>query len=71
MKVLNKVRDKINSSKLISKHTGNKYIEVGIFGYTELQIINDSVMFLCKNGLHYNIWNGDCSLEDLIDILEN
>ena len=71
MKVLNQLRDKINSRKLISKHTSNKCIEVSIFGYTELQIINDDLTFLCKYGLHYNIWNGDCSLEDLIDILEN
>lgn len=71
MKVFNQLRDKINSSDKISKHTSNKYIEVNIFGYTELQIINDSLTFLDNNGYHYNIFNGDCDLEDLIDILNN
>lgn len=69
MRVFAELRDKINGSNVYSKHTNEKCIEVNVFDYTELSIINDRLMFLDDKGYHYEIFNGDCNLEDLIDIL--
>jgi hypothetical protein len=69
--VLSALRDEINKSKVVSKHMDTPVIPVNIFGYTELAIINDRHTFMDEKGYHYDIWNGDCSLEDLIDILNN
>lgn len=69
MRILSNLRFKINESKKHSKHINEKCIKVNIFGYTELVILNDELIFMDNNGLQYSLWNGDCSLEDLIDIL--
>ena len=69
-KVLSTLREMVNNSKTESKHLNGKAIKVNIFGYTELVIINDRLIFLDSNGYYYSLFNGDCTLEDLIDIIE-
>ena len=70
MRVLSELRDKINNSNVYSKHvTHEKCIEVDVFDYTELAIVDDKLAFLDDKGYQYSLWNGDCTLEDLIDIL--
>jgi hypothetical protein len=68
-RTLANLRYEIKSSKEYSKHIQEKCIRVNVFDYIELSIVNDELAFLDKNGFQYSIWNGDCSLEDLIDIL--
>ena len=68
-RVLANLRYIISVSKEYSKHLPVKCIKVNVFGYTELANINDQLTFLDDNGLQYSLWNGDCNLEDLIDIL--
>lgn len=69
-KVHAELRNLINGSTKISKHTGGKSIEVGVFGYEELTIVNDNLTFLDESGQHYSLY-ADCYLEDLIDILSS
>jgi len=61
---------KINLSSLESKHVQTKCIKVNVYDYTEMIIINDELVFLDNNGYHYSIY-AECSLEDLIDIIED
>ena len=68
-RVLAELRDRISKSKTESKHVQEKSIQVNVFDYTELAIINDQLTFLGDKGQHYSIWNGDCELEDFVDIL--
>lgn len=68
-RVLANLRYKISTSKEYSKHLPVKCIKVNVFDYTELANINDQLTFLDDKGLQYSLWNGDCNLEDLIDIL--
>jgi hypothetical protein len=68
-KVLSALKERVSKSNKISKHTSGKCIEVNVFGYTELVIIDDELTFLDDVGYHYSIFNGDCNLEDLIYIL--
>ena len=70
MKVLSSLRDEINKSKTTSEHMDTKSIRINIHGYDELVIVNDRVTFLDYDGNHYSVF-ADCSLEDLIDILNN
>lgn len=65
------LRNEIEKSKSYSKHISDcKIIKVSIFGYTELGIVNERLTFIDKNGYHYSI-DADCTLYDLIDILNN
>jgi len=68
-RVLSELRHKVINSKKHSKYIHGKCIKVNVFDYTELVIVNDRLTFLDNNGMHYSLWNGDCGLEDLIDIL--
>lgn len=68
MKVMSSLRELISKSKYKSKHVNEKAIEVNVFDYRELTVINDRLTFLDSNGQHYSVF-ADCSLEDLIDIL--
>lgn len=68
MRVLSELRDKINKSRKESKHVQEKCIKVNVSDYTELVILHDELTFLDNNGQCYSIWS-DCTLEDLIDIL--
>ena len=69
-RIIRELRVKVESSNQISKHINEKSINVNIYNYVELTIVNDKLTFLDDNGLHYSLWS-DCSLEDLIDILYN
>jgi len=66
--ILASLRDEITKSSVMSKHTDTPVILVNVFDYTELAIINDRPTFMDANGQHYSIW-ADCTIEDLIDIL--
>jgi len=70
-RVFRELRNKVENSKVKSKHINEKCIKVNLFIYEELAIINDHLTFLDCNGLHYSIQNGDYNLEDLIDVLNN
>ena len=69
--ILSALRDKINNSDIESAHSKGKCIKVNIFDYTEMVIIKDCLMFLDDEGRDYHLYNGDCSIEDFIDILNN
>lgn len=69
MSVLFDLRDKIEHSPYTSKHIQGKAIEVNVFDYKEMAIVNDRLIFIDNDGLHYSLF-ADASLEDLIDILE-
>ena len=70
MQVMSSLRNVINSSNYKSQHHNSKTIRINVFDYIELTLINDTLTFLDSHGLHYSIFS-DCSLEDLIDILDN
>lgn len=67
-RIMRELREKVESSKQTSKHIDEKSINVNVFDYTELTIVNDRLTFLDSNGQHYSLF-ADCNLEDLIDIL--
>lgn len=71
IEVLRGLRNIVEKSNVRSKHFTGKCIEINVFDYTELAIINDQLTLLDDKGFHYSIWNGDCALEDLIDILNS
>jgi hypothetical protein len=58
----------ITNSILKSKHVDSNCIKVDVYDYTELVIIDTELVFLDDNGYHYRLYS-ECSLEDLIDIL--
>lgn len=68
MRVMRSLRDTIENSNYISKHINEKAIKVNVFDYTELSILNDRLIFIDVNGLHYSIFT-DAKLDDLINIL--
>jgi hypothetical protein len=71
VRVFAEIREQILKSKDYSTHIVGKCIKVNVFGYTELTLVNDQFTFLDSDGNHYSYFNGDCDLEDLIDILNN
>ena len=68
-KTLDSLRSAVLNSKSESRHTHSPSIDVNVFDYTELVIVDDELTFLDEYGQHYSLYNGDCYLEDLIDIL--
>ena len=69
MMVLRELRNKVESSKVFSKHISNcKAITVNVFDCEELVIVNDRLTFLDNRGYHIGIY-AECSLEGLIDLL--
>lgn len=67
----NELKRLVGISKKYSESTVTQIIPVDIYGYTELAVIDDELIFLDRNGLHYSINNSDVSLHDLIDIIED
>ena len=67
-RIMRELRNKVENSKQTSKHIDEKSINVNVFDYTELTIVNDRLTFLDSNGQHYSLF-ADCNLEDLIDVL--
>ena len=70
MQVLRKLREKVGQSDYTSQHIQKPAIKVKDFGYTELTIVNDRLVFLDRYGYHFNVL-ATTSLEDLIEILDN
>jgi hypothetical protein len=70
MRVFCILREKITKSKHQSKFVNEKCLKVNVFDYVELTIINDRLTFIDSGGYHFSIYS-DCSLEDLIDIIES
>lgn len=66
--VLEALREEIEKSKEVSDHMDTKVLNVNVFDYEELAIINGELTFMDSDGLHYGLY-AECSLEDLIDIL--
>jgi len=60
--------DMVESSDVESTHILGKAIEVNIFDYVELTIVDGKLTFLDNNGQHYSLY-ADCDLTDLIDLL--
>lgn len=58
----------VENSEHESKHMNCKALPINVFDYTELVFDGDRLRFLDHNGHHYSVYN-ECSLEDLIDIL--
>lgn len=70
MRVMRSLRDLIEKSKTKSKVGYDvKVIKVNVFGFVELAIIDDQLIFLDSDGNQYTIFC-DVTLEDLIDLLE-
>jgi len=57
--------DRIENSTYESEHYHEKAIRVNVYDYTELAIIDDRLTFIDSDGHLY----ADCTLEDLIDII--
>lgn len=58
----------INTSKTKSKYLNTNCINVNIFDYVEMVIVNDQLTFIDSRGLYYDLTT-DCTLLDLIEIL--
>lgn len=67
--VIGALKEEIENSKTVSKHVDSKSLKVNVYNYTELVLIDYTLTFIDSNGLHYSVW-AECSLEDLIDILQ-
>ncbi len=60
----------VKTSGVPSKHISYlSAIPVDIFDYKELVYLNDKLVFLDDNGLHFDLYS-DCDQSDLIDIIE-
>ena len=67
-RVMFELRETIDKSGYISKHTNTKAIKVDVEFYEELTSINDKLFFIDKKGLHYDYFN--VGLDCLIDFLD-
>ena len=67
-RVIRDLRDKVENSNYISSHIKQRAIKVNVFDYKELTIINDKLSFMDEKGYQFSLF-ADCTLEDLIDIL--
>ena len=68
--VLQKLKELINKSKYTSKAYGIKAIQVNVFDYVELIVLNETLTFIDDDGLQYSLF-ADANLEDLIDIINS
>lgn len=69
--VLDLLMSLISNSNIVSKHiVGTPCIKVNVFDYTELILLDDKLTFLDNDGYQYSLYS-ECSLEDLIDIIES
>lgn len=62
----------IEKSKKQSKYINgvNCISVVGLYHYSELVFLNEKLIFIDINGLHYSLFS-ECTLNDLILILNN
>ena len=70
MRVIRELRDLVEDSSYKSKTLDEKAIEVNVFDYKELAVVNDRLTFIDSRGLQYSLF-ADVTLEDLIDILNS
>ena len=61
------LREKINNSNIISKHSNHKVLQINVEGFTEVAIIHDRHTLINENGDQFSIFY--LRLEELIDIL--
>lgn len=66
--VIAKLWDIILDNEKDSQFGAFRAIDVSVFDYVELAIVDNELIFLDKNGNHYSL-NCDCQLTDLIDII--
>lgn len=66
--VMEALREEVLKSNVQSKYINDNVLKVNVFDYQELAIINGELTFISEGGHHYGIYC-ECSLEDLIDIL--
>ena len=64
------LKHRVNKSDVKSEFLSNdqSVINVDIFDYVELAIVNDKLTFLDNSGYQYDVFS-ECNLTDLIDIL--
>lgn len=67
-RVIDALTAEIAKSEIESEHVDEKCINVNVFDYTELAIINDELTFMDDDGLQYSLFS-ECTIVDLIDIL--
>lgn len=61
--------ERIEKFGIMSKHGKFLSLKVNVFDYVEIAYINEKLVFFDEKGLIYSVY-ADCSLDDLIDILE-
>lgn len=66
--VMNQLRQFVESSHRSSKHVSEKVIQVNVYDYVELTILHDRLTFIDSGGMQFSVYD-ECSLEDLIDII--
>ena len=63
------LRELIEKSDVVSKHTDTKVIEVNLSNYTELTILHGELTFMDSNGYQYSV-HAQTSLDELIGIFD-
>jgi hypothetical protein len=66
--VMNNLMSVVKTSEKKSAY-GKKYINVDIFDYKILELRDSELIFVDENLNTYSIDNGDCSLDDFMDII--
>ena len=69
-KVFSKLKDMIDVSPYISVFVKEKALQITECGFKELTFINDKLVFIDDDGLHYDVFY-NCRLKDLINIIYN
>jgi hypothetical protein len=67
--VLEKLISLVKSSDVESKSRSTPAIQVNVFDYVELVVVNDTLTFLDDNGDEFSLY-ADATIYDLIDILD-
>jgi hypothetical protein len=67
-RVIRELREKVENSDFVCSHINQKAIKVNVFDYKELTISNDKLTFMNEYGYQFSLF-ADCTLEDLIDII--
>lgn len=68
--IISALTKEVENSKTESVHMHTKAVKIDVLNYRELAVINDRLTFIDDEGYHHSIYS-ECSLDDLIDILNN
>lgn len=69
--VIEALKNEINESNLFSKFVSDaKVIKVNIFGYIELCLLDEYLVFYDSSGYQYGLF-AECDIYDLINILND